>query len=62
MYDDTLSMLQTVFDKARDAVDRASSWVLKSRCFAIRGDSFGAFQALKQCLSVSTSFALPSTA
>lgn len=51
MYDEALALLRTTFEKARDAVDRASSWVLQSRCFAVRGDSFGAFQALKQCLS-----------
>ncbi|KAF2202202.1 hypothetical protein GQ43DRAFT_439896 [Delitschia confertaspora ATCC 74209] len=51
MYDEALSLLRTTFDKARDSIDRASAWVLQSRCFAVRGDSFGAFQALKQCLS-----------
>ncbi|OCK81994.1 hypothetical protein K432DRAFT_424503 [Lepidopterella palustris CBS 459.81] len=50
MYEEALGLLETTFRKAKDAVDKAPSWILRSRVFALRGDSFAAFQALKQCL------------
>lgn len=52
MYDEAMSLIRTTFKRAKDAVDMASSFILQSRVFAIRGDSFGAFQALKDCLSL----------
>lgn len=52
MLDEALSLIRTTFKNARDACDMASSFILQSRVFAVRGDSFGAFQALKDCLSL----------
>lgn len=52
MLDEALSLIRTTFKHARDPCDMASSFILQSRVFAIRGDSFGAFQALKDCLSL----------
>ncbi|KAF2807838.1 uncharacterized protein BDZ99DRAFT_572730 [Mytilinidion resinicola] len=51
MFEEALGLLQTTFSKAKDAVDKAPSWILRSRVFAVKGDSFAAFQALEQCLS-----------
>ncbi|KAH4006879.1 hypothetical protein HBI56_033610 [Parastagonospora nodorum] len=52
MLDEALSLIRTTFKFARNPVDLASSFILQSRVFAVRGDSFGAFQALKDCLSL----------
>ncbi|KAF2027874.1 hypothetical protein EK21DRAFT_70998 [Setomelanomma holmii] len=52
MLDEALSLIRTTFKHARDPCDMASSFILQSRVFAVRGDSFGAFQALKDCLSL----------
>ncbi|KAL2021123.1 hypothetical protein VTK56DRAFT_7429 [Thermocarpiscus australiensis] len=43
-------LLQTVFDRARTALDKAFAWVLRSRIFAQSGDSVQALDSLKQCL------------
>jgi hypothetical protein len=52
MLDEALSLIRETFKNARDPCDMASSFILQSRVFAVRGDSFGAFQALKDCLSL----------
>ena len=52
MLDEAISLIRTTFKNARDPCDMASSFILQSRVLAIRGDSFGAFQALKDCLSL----------
>ncbi|KAL5120883.1 Chk1 protein kinase [Pleosporales sp. CAS-2024a] len=52
MLDEALSLIRTTFKFARNTIDLASSFILQSRVFAVRGDSFGAFQALKDCLSL----------
>lgn len=52
MYDEALTLIRTTFKHARDACDMAGSFILQSRVFAVRGDSFAAFQALKDCLSL----------
>jgi hypothetical protein len=52
MLDESLSLIRTTFKNARDPCDMASSFILQSRVYAVRGDSFGAFQALKDCLSL----------
>tara|TARA_R110002003_G_scaffold104_57_gene8709 strand:- start:2309 stop:3994 length:1686 start_codon:yes stop_codon:yes gene_type:complete len=52
MLDEALSLIRTTFKNARDPCDMASSFILQSRVHAVRGDSFGAFQALKDCLSL----------
>ncbi|KAF2147305.1 uncharacterized protein K452DRAFT_293751 [Aplosporella prunicola CBS 121167] len=49
-FDPALGLCQNIFSNAKSAVDKASSWILQSRIFAMRGDSFAAFEALKQCL------------
>jgi tetratricopeptide (TPR) repeat protein len=49
-YEAALGLLQTTFAKARDAVDKTPSWILQSRVYAMRGDSFAAFNALKKCI------------
>ncbi|KAL2128347.1 hypothetical protein VTI74DRAFT_9297 [Chaetomium olivicolor] len=43
-------LLQTIFDHARNAVDKAPAYVLQSRIFAQSGDSAQALDSLKQCL------------
>lgn len=50
-FEPALGLCQTIFTNAKSAVDKAPSWVLQSRIFAMRGDSFAAFEALKQCLT-----------
>jgi len=52
MYDEALALIRTTFRNARDPCDMASSFILQSRVFAVRGDSYGAFQSLKDCLSL----------
>jgi hypothetical protein len=52
MLDEALSLIRTTFKNALDPCDMASSFILQSRVHAVRGDSFGAFQALKDCLSL----------
>ncbi|EMD66665.1 hypothetical protein COCSADRAFT_84482 [Bipolaris sorokiniana ND90Pr] len=52
MYDEALSLIETTFQHARNPCDKASSFILQSRVFAVRGDSLGALQALKNCLSM----------
>lgn len=52
MLDEAQSLIRTTFKHARDPTDMASSFILQSRVFTVRGDSFGAFQALKDCLSL----------
>ncbi|KAK5002300.1 Chk1 protein kinase, partial [Cryomyces antarcticus] len=46
-----MELIQTTFNKTKDPVDKTPSWILLSRIQAVRGDSRGAFQALKQCLA-----------
>ncbi|RKF65723.1 Peroxide stress-activated histidine kinase mak3 [Erysiphe neolycopersici] len=43
-------LLDIIFSHAHTEVDKAPAWVLKSRIFAQKGDSFSAFRALKACL------------
>ncbi|GAB1313271.1 Chk1 protein kinase [Madurella fahalii] len=43
-------LLQTIFDRARTALDKAPAWVLQSRIFAQSGDSEQALESLRQCL------------
>ncbi|KAK3989814.1 Two-component system protein A [Cladorrhinum sp. PSN332] len=43
-------LLQTVFDRAREALDKAPAFVLQSRIFAQSGDSKQALDSLRQCL------------
>ncbi|GME27354.1 Sensor histidine kinase response [Neofusicoccum parvum] len=50
-FEPALGLCKTIFQNAKTAVDKAPSWVLQSRIFAMRGDSFAAFEALKQCLT-----------
>jgi signal transduction histidine kinase/tetratricopeptide (TPR) repeat protein len=52
MLDEALSLIRTTFKHARNPSDMASSFILQSRVFAVQGDSVGAFQALKDCLSL----------
>ncbi|KAH9869591.1 hypothetical protein IAQ61_006799 [Plenodomus lingam] len=61
MLDEALSLIRTTFKNARDPCDMASSFILQSRVLAIRGDSFSAFQALKDCLSLLGSSIPPTT-
>jgi serine/threonine protein kinase/GAF domain-containing protein len=61
MLDESLSLIRTTFKHARDPCDMASSFILQSRVYAVRGDSFGAFQALKDCLSLLDTPILPTT-
>lgn len=57
LYDEALALIRTVFKRAKAVEDMAGAFVLQSRVFAMRGDSFGAFQSLKDCLYVT--FNLP---
>ncbi|KXX77671.1 Two-component system protein A [Madurella mycetomatis] len=43
-------LLQTIFDRAKTALDKAPAWVLQSRIFAQNGDSQQALGSLRQCL------------
>ena len=52
MHEEALALIRITFKKAKNPVDMASSFILQSRVFAVRGDSFGAFQALRDCLSL----------
>ncbi|CAO2654203.1 Nn.00g109360.m01.CDS01 [Neocucurbitaria sp. VM-36] len=61
MLDEALSLITTALQHARDPCDMASSFILQSRVLAVRGDSFGAFQALKDCLSLLGSPIPPTT-
>ncbi|KAK0723180.1 hypothetical protein B0T26DRAFT_642287 [Lasiosphaeria miniovina] len=44
-------LLQTVFNRARTALDKAPAWVLQSRIFAQSGESKQALASLRQCLT-----------
>lgn len=61
MLDEALSLIRTTFKNAHDTCDMASSFILQSRVFSLRGDSYGAFQALKDCLSLLGSPIPPTT-
>jgi predicted ATPase len=52
MLDEALSLIRTTFKHARDPEDMASSFILQSRVYAVRGDSFDAFESLKECCSL----------
>jgi hypothetical protein len=52
MLDEALALIRTTFKKAKDPVDMASAFILQSRVSAVRGDSFAAFQSLKDLLSL----------
>lgn len=41
MYDEALSLIETTFQHAKNPCDKASSFILQSRVFAVRGDSLG---------------------
>ncbi|KAI9801461.1 MAG: hypothetical protein M1833_002693 [Piccolia ochrophora] len=43
--------LDVILAQARSAIDKTSSWVLRSRMLARAGNSLGAFKALKGCLA-----------
>ncbi|KAK3344042.1 hypothetical protein B0T25DRAFT_315890 [Lasiosphaeria hispida] len=43
-------LLQTIFEQARTAIDKAPAWVLQSRIFAQSGDSRQALESLNKCL------------
>jgi signal transduction histidine kinase/tetratricopeptide (TPR) repeat protein len=43
-------LLQTIFDHARTALDKAPAWVLQSRIYAQSGESKQALDSLTQCL------------
>jgi signal transduction histidine kinase/CheY-like chemotaxis protein len=45
------SLLSTVFNSARTALDKAPAYVLQSRIFAQNGDAESALSSLKECLS-----------
>ncbi|KAL2681557.1 hypothetical protein IWX47DRAFT_231056 [Phyllosticta citricarpa] len=49
-FEPALGLCQTIFQNAKSAEDKTPSWILQSRIFAMRGDSFAAYEALKQCL------------
>lgn len=52
MHDEALALIRTIFKRAKGIEDMAGAFILQSRVLAIRGDSFGAFQGLKDCLSL----------
>ena len=49
--DQALTLLQAVFDNAREPVDKTPGRVLQSRVLAQQGDSRGAFKVLRQSLA-----------
>ncbi|KAF2083487.1 hypothetical protein K490DRAFT_60438 [Saccharata proteae CBS 121410] len=50
-FEAALGLCHTIFAKAKTAVDKTPGWILSGRTAAMRGDSFAAFKALKQCLT-----------
>ncbi|KAI9806636.1 MAG: hypothetical protein M1825_006093 [Sarcosagium campestre] len=50
-YEEAQRCLGVIFEKARSPIDKAQSWVLRSRILSRSGNSHAAFQALKQCLA-----------
>lgn len=50
-FDKSAELIHEIFGRARSPIDSASAWIIKSRIYAIQGDSRQAFKALKQCLS-----------
>jgi signal transduction histidine kinase/predicted ATPase len=52
MYDEAVALIRTIFKRANEVEDMAGAFILHSRVLAMRGDSFGAFQSLKDCLSL----------
>lgn len=50
-YQETKRVLAIIFENAQTPVDKSPAWVLQSRTFSQEGDSFSAFEALKQCLA-----------
>lgn len=46
-----LNLIQTVFRKARDIIDKVPAFILQSRVFARRGDTIGASRVLSTCLN-----------
>ncbi|KAJ9648953.1 Chk1 protein kinase [Coniosporium tulheliwenetii] len=59
-FEPALGLIQNTFTNARDAVDRAPSFILKARVYAVKGDNSAAFQALKHCLA-ELEFDIPDT-
>ncbi|KAK8242256.1 two-component sensor protein histidine protein kinase-like protein [Phyllosticta capitalensis] len=49
-FEPALGLCQTVFQNAKCAEDKTPCWILQSRIFAMRGDSFAAYEALRQSL------------
>ncbi|KAF2742680.1 hypothetical protein M011DRAFT_432568 [Sporormia fimetaria CBS 119925] len=52
MQDEALSLIRTIFARAQSVEDKAGAFILQSRVLSVRGDSFGAFQSLKDCLAL----------
>jgi signal transduction histidine kinase/predicted ATPase/CheY-like chemotaxis protein/serine/threonine protein kinase len=52
LLDEALSLIRTIFEKAKDVHDKAGAFILQSRIFATRGNSHGSFISLKDCLSL----------
>lgn len=50
-FDKSAELIREIFGRARSPIDSAPAWIIKSRIYAIQGDSRQAFKALKQCLS-----------
>ncbi|EON67875.1 hypothetical protein W97_07372 [Coniosporium apollinis CBS 100218] len=59
-FEPALGLIQNTFTNAKDAVDRAPSFILKARVYAVKGDNSAAFQALKHCLE-ELDFDIPDT-
>ncbi|KAF1983499.1 hypothetical protein K402DRAFT_382601 [Aulographum hederae CBS 113979] len=51
MFEKTLGLLQVIFERAKDAVDRAPAWVIQSRVYAARGDSYTSAQTIRDGLA-----------
>jgi signal transduction histidine kinase/tetratricopeptide (TPR) repeat protein len=49
-YQNARRLLLSISSNAKNAVDKAPSWILHSRVYSQEGDSTGAFKALKECL------------
>ncbi|KAF1916144.1 putative histidine kinase HHK1p [Ampelomyces quisqualis] len=61
MLDEAMSLIRTTFKNALTVVDMASSFILQSRIYVLRGDTYGAHQSLKDCLSLLGSPMPPTT-
>ncbi|KAJ6016778.1 hypothetical protein N7451_000157 [Penicillium sp. IBT 35674x] len=50
-HDEASHLLHAILSNARNPIDKAPAWILQSRMLAQLGDSTGAFNSLRECLT-----------